>query len=256
MRIVRGGKKRAALAEKLDDDRIGSEDVLALVFGQAFGIDAAVVQRSGSFEAIFLAGQEVLDAVARGGMNDSAALLERDVIGKNAGDFDGQEGMLEFHALEFAAFDRGTNAGFPEAELAPQSIDTIGGNQQCAALRVHDGIVEIGAVLDDELYLVIRVEVVEIRPVHFFRFTTAGAFHVDNGGDRFGNARNREVSAGLDEHFVPVRQQPIHQRVHVRLNQRLAWRPPTYAAQCRAALVALEARAASSRCRGEMRTTL
>src|SRR6266699_2217274 len=77
-------------------------------------------------------------------MNDSAALLERDVIGKNAGDFDGQEGMLEFHALDFAAFDRGTNAGFPEAELAPQSIDTIGGNQQCAALRVHDGIVEIG----------------------------------------------------------------------------------------------------------------
>src|SRR2546425_9705834 len=42
VRIVRGGKKRAALAEKLDDDRIGSEDVLALVFGQAFGIDAAV----------------------------------------------------------------------------------------------------------------------------------------------------------------------------------------------------------------------
>ena len=144
VRIVRGGKKRAALAEKLDDDRIGSEDVLALVFGQAFGIDAAVVQRSGSFEAIFLAGEEVLDAVARGGMDDSAALLERDVIGKNAGDFDGQEGMLEFHALEFAAFDRGTNAGFPKAELAPQSIDTIGGNQKGAALRVHDGIVEIG----------------------------------------------------------------------------------------------------------------
>src|SRR3989441_1131920 len=77
VRIVRGGKKRAALAEKLDDDRIGSEDVLALVFGQAFGIDAAVVQRSGSLQAIFLAGEEVLDAVARGGMDDSAALLER-----------------------------------------------------------------------------------------------------------------------------------------------------------------------------------
>src|SRR3989442_15348184 len=52
--------------------------------------------------------------------------------------------MLEFHALEFAAFDRGTNAGFPKAELSPQSIDTIGGNQKGAALRVHDDIVEIG----------------------------------------------------------------------------------------------------------------
>jgi len=42
-------EKRAVVGEKFDDDGVGFEDVLAFVFGKAFGVDAAVVERSGGF---------------------------------------------------------------------------------------------------------------------------------------------------------------------------------------------------------------
>ena len=53
-------EQRAAIGKKLHDDRIGFEDVLAFVFGQSFGVDAVVVERRVDFEAVFLAGIEVV----------------------------------------------------------------------------------------------------------------------------------------------------------------------------------------------------
>src|SRR5947207_1449245 len=89
-------EKRAVVGEKFDDDGVGFEDVLAFVLGKAFGVDAAVVERSGGFEIVFLTGVEVVDAVAGSGVNDAGALVERDVSGENAGNLQRQEGMLEF----------------------------------------------------------------------------------------------------------------------------------------------------------------
>src|SRR5437879_2308058 len=105
-------EKRAVVGEKFDDDGVGFEDVLAFVFGKAFGIDAAVVERSGGFEVVLLAGVEVVDAVAGGGVNDSRALVERDVSGENAGDLQRQEGMLEFCVFEMVALELGEDARF------------------------------------------------------------------------------------------------------------------------------------------------
>src|SRR6267154_5641156 len=62
-------EERAVIGEKLDDDGISFEDVLAFVFGKAFGVSAAVVERSGGFEAVFLAGVEVVDAVTWSGVD-------------------------------------------------------------------------------------------------------------------------------------------------------------------------------------------
>ena len=42
-------EKRAVVGEKFDDDGVGFEDVLAFVFGKAFSVDAAVVERSSGF---------------------------------------------------------------------------------------------------------------------------------------------------------------------------------------------------------------
>ena len=92
-------EQRAAIAEQLHDDRIGFENIFAFVFRQAFGIDAAIVERRVSFEAVFLAGVEVVGAVSGRGVHDAAALIERDVVGENAGDLHRQKRMLEFACL-------------------------------------------------------------------------------------------------------------------------------------------------------------
>jgi len=85
-------EKRAVVGEKFDDDGVGFEDVLAFVFGKAFGVDAAVVERSGGFEIVFLTGVEVVDAVAGSGVDDAGALIERDVGCENAGTCSGKNG--------------------------------------------------------------------------------------------------------------------------------------------------------------------
>src|SRR5580765_5505100 len=96
-------EERVVVGEKLDDDGISFEDVLAFVFGQAFGVDATIVERSSSFQIVLLAGVEVVDTVAGGGVNDAGALVECDVSGENAWDLQRQEGMLKFCMLEMVA---------------------------------------------------------------------------------------------------------------------------------------------------------
>src|SRR5260221_13707556 len=69
-------EERAVIGEKFDDDGVGFEDVFAFVFRQAFGVNAAVVERSGGFEIVLFAGVEVVDAVGGSGGNDAGALGE------------------------------------------------------------------------------------------------------------------------------------------------------------------------------------
>src|SRR5438270_7487444 len=97
--VVVMAEERAALLEQLHDDRIRAEDVLALVFGQAFGIHAFVVERRVNLQTIFLSGIEVLGAMTWSGVHDAAALVEGAVFGKNSGHLNVQEGMLNFQAL-------------------------------------------------------------------------------------------------------------------------------------------------------------
>src|SRR5207253_1951967 len=110
-------EKRAVVGEKFDDDGVGFEDVLAFVFGKAFSVDAAVVERSGGFEIVFLAGVEVVDAVAGSGVNDAGALIERDVSGEDARDLQRQKGVLEFCVLEMVALEPGEDARFFDVAL-------------------------------------------------------------------------------------------------------------------------------------------
>lgn len=59
------GEERAAIPQQFDDDGVGFENIFALVFGQTFQINAAVIERSVSFQAIFLTGIKVVGAVTR-----------------------------------------------------------------------------------------------------------------------------------------------------------------------------------------------
>src|SRR5882762_11581503 len=113
-------EERAAITEQFYDDGIRSKNILAFVFGQTLEIDAFVVQRRVNLQSIFLAGIEVVGAVARSGVNDAAALIESDVIGENSRHLNGEERVLKLHALEIAAFEGGANFDFLDAALGLQ----------------------------------------------------------------------------------------------------------------------------------------
>ena len=94
--------QHAFAAHQFDDQWIRFEYGFAFVFRQAFHEAAFVVLRRVSFEIIFLAGAEVVDAVARSGVHDAAALIERHVIGEHSRNGIVQERVAKLHAFEFA----------------------------------------------------------------------------------------------------------------------------------------------------------
>src|SRR6202162_3454981 len=136
-------QQRAAIGEKFYDNGIRRENVFAFVFGQAFRVHTTIIERRVNFEVVALTGNEVVGAMSWSGVHDAAALIECDVVGEDAGHFNGQEGMLKLHAVEFATFERGDNFGFGNAAICLQRRDAIGGQQEAALLRLNDGVVEI-----------------------------------------------------------------------------------------------------------------
>src|ERR1043166_2376851 len=67
-------EQRVAIGKQLHDDRIRGENILAFVFGQTFEIDTFAVDWRVNLQAVFLAGVEVVHAVAGSRVNDAAAL--------------------------------------------------------------------------------------------------------------------------------------------------------------------------------------
>ena len=80
----------------------------------------------------------------------------------------------------------------------------------------------VGAILYDELDFIVRREPIEIAPVVLAGFAAAGAFDVDDLHDGGRHARDRPMPAGLEHHGPTLREQPVHQRIHIVLQQRLA----------------------------------
>src|SRR5580658_10567418 len=102
-------QKRSAIFEQLQDDGVGLEDVLSLIFWQTFEINALVTDGSQTLQTLFLRRQKIVRAMPRRGMHDPAALIERHVVRQNSRHFDRQKRMLEFHALEVPPFPMGTH---------------------------------------------------------------------------------------------------------------------------------------------------
>ena len=103
MRDFLFANEHAAFLQQLNDDGVGFEHRLALIFRQAFDEATVVVLRRVGFQPVFLAGAEVVRAVARSGVHDSATLIERDVIREHAGNVQIQERVLKFDSFEFRA---------------------------------------------------------------------------------------------------------------------------------------------------------
>jgi hypothetical protein len=83
-------------------------------------------------------------------------------------------------------------------------------------------VLVVGAILNHELHLVMRRELIEIRPVHRVRFAAGRTLHVHNRDDGIGHRVDGHVAAGLEEHLVAAIEQALHQRVHLVLQQGLA----------------------------------
>src|SRR5262245_13500537 len=79
--------------------------------------------------------------------------------------------------------------------------------------------VVIGPVLDDELHLVVGRETIEVLPVVAMRFTAARTFDVDDLDYVARYPLDGSVTAGLEQHSAPRREQVIHQRVHIILEE-------------------------------------
>ena len=65
-------------------------------------------------------------------------------------------------------------------------------------------------------------QAVEVAPVVLRRFAAAGTLDVDDLDDRRRHARRSPMAAGLEHHRAPAGEQPLHQRIDVLLQQRLA----------------------------------
>ena len=84
--------------------------------------------------------------------------------------------------------------------------------------------VVVGAILDDELDLVVRLEPVEVAPVVPVRFAAGRAFDVDNLENGRRHAHRGTMAARLEHHGASGGQQPIHQRVDIFLQKRFPTR--------------------------------
>ena len=55
-----------------------------------------------------------------------------------------------------------------------------------------------------------------------FRLAACGAFHIDDSDDAAGDVFNAAVSTSFQQNRVPLADEPLHQGIHVRLQQGLA----------------------------------
>ena len=123
-------EQRAAIAQQRHDDGIRLKHGLAFVFRQAFEIAAVSIDRRVRLNAIFLPGLKVLHAVARRGVHDAGALIERHVIGQNRWDSQIQKRMPEFQLRQIFPFPRPAHASCFKLQSIERRADQIRREQQ------------------------------------------------------------------------------------------------------------------------------
>src|SRR4029077_15216430 len=119
------GEQCAAFREQLYDDGIRGENILALVLRQTLEVHAAIIDGRVNLQPVFLAGVEVIGAVSRSGVHDSAALIESDVVGENAGHLNRQKRMLKSHPGKVGTFELSPNAGYLDSRFRLQGRNAI-----------------------------------------------------------------------------------------------------------------------------------
>src|SRR5713226_5556729 len=96
-------QQRAAIAEQLDNGCVSCEDILSLVLKKTLCENSFVIKRCVRFEPVFLSYVKVVGAMTGGGVNDSASLIERDMLGQHAWYNSVQEWVLKFHLRKNSA---------------------------------------------------------------------------------------------------------------------------------------------------------
>ena len=148
-----GAEQSAAFAEQLDDAGVGFEDGEVFVgLGRhrlgctGVALAAGVVDVLDLWEAVALAGVEVVDAVGGRGVDGAGALVGGDVVGGDAEDAAVEERMLEGGVLELAAGeerdDVGLGCGFAVVLAAHEAAVDDDGREE----RLGDDIGGVRAV--------------------------------------------------------------------------------------------------------------
>src|SRR5678815_434790 len=84
------------------------------------------------------------------------------------------------------------------------------------------GELVVGAILDDELDLVLRTQPLEILPVVLRVLAAARTLHVEDRHDISRNALGAAMATGLEQHRLAAVEQTLHERIHLFLQQGLA----------------------------------
>ena len=138
--------------QRLFDLRVGVEDALAAE--QLHGVEEVAARADGrvDLEAVPLAGQEVVGAVAGRGVDDTRALLERDVIAEHANRVAVVERMAE------ARCPRGPRPSCAPPAAVERLADRCDtrrrqplGDDDRAAVHVVGGVVELGVERDRQV---------------------------------------------------------------------------------------------------------
>src|SRR5215469_14619419 len=143
--VVVKAEQRATILQDLHDNRIRAEYVLALVFRQAFEIAALVVQRRVNLQLIFLSRNKIIRTVAGSRMHDAAALIERDVVGKNSWHFNRKEWVLESGTLKLPTLNLFEDLGFLDSTLRLQCRNAVSGQEKLALFGFYNRILELVA---------------------------------------------------------------------------------------------------------------
>src|SRR6185503_12187098 len=83
------------------------------------------------------------------------------------------------------------------------------------------GKLVVGAILDDELDLVVGTKPLEVFPVVLRNLAAAWALHIEDRHDVSGNTLRAAMTTGLEQHRLAAVEQSLHERIHLFLEQRL-----------------------------------
>ena len=75
-------------------------------------------------------------------------------------------------------------------------------------------------ILHDELDLIARAEPIDVGPFDFVGLAACRALHVHHFDNATRDAADVDLAARLEQHSSPALEQPLHQRIHIVLQQR------------------------------------
>ena len=145
------GQQSTALAQKIDDGRIGLEDMHPFPRRSLDGELAAMIDRREDLEAILATHLEVVGAVTGRCVHEAGAGLDRHMLAEDEDSLARIEGMTVSQVLEHGALEDLPDRIVVPAELTRGSRDQFACQDVVLAVVLDDGVIEIRSDCDGQV---------------------------------------------------------------------------------------------------------